>query len=98
MSLVIMIIYMFFCLISQECSEEEQLNLFLYQQFFQAIKGKKRKNARAQKAIGDYCILAGSPADANGHYTTALELCRMTGDYFWYAGALEGGVCAFLVR
>ncbi|GJT77658.1 trafficking protein particle complex II-specific subunit 120 [Tanacetum coccineum] len=63
----------------------------------EAIKGKKRRNARAQKAIGDYCILAGSPADANGHYTTALELCRMTGDYFWYAGALEGGVCAFLM-
>nr|XP_043611376.1 trafficking protein particle complex II-specific subunit 120 homolog [Erigeron canadensis] len=63
----------------------------------EAIKAKKRKNARAQKAIGDYCLLAGSPLDATSHYSTALELTRMTGDYFWYAGALEGGVCAFLM-
>ncbi|KAI3683970.1 hypothetical protein L1987_84487 [Smallanthus sonchifolius] len=61
----------------------------------EAIKAKKRRNARAQKTIGDYCLLAGSPLDANAHYCTALELSRMIGDYFWYAGALEGGVCAF---
>lgn len=70
---------------------------FFHQQFFQAIKAKKRRNARAQKAIGDYCLLAGSPLDANSHYFSSLELARMIGDYFWYAGALEGGVCAFLV-
>ncbi|KVI00078.1 TRAPP II complex, Trs120 [Cynara cardunculus var. scolymus] len=63
----------------------------------EAIKAKKRRHARAQKTIGDYCLLAGSPIDANAHYSTALELARMTGDYFWYAGALEGGVCAFLM-
>lgn len=81
-----------------KCSIEQQLNKNFQQAFFQAIKAKKRRNARAQKAIGDYCLLAGSPIDANGHYSTALELCRNTGDYFWYAGALEGGVCAFLVN
>lgn len=64
----------------------------------QVIKAKKRRLARAQKTIGDYCLLAGSPVDANAHYSTALELARLTGDYFWYAGALEGSVCALLVR
>lgn len=61
------------------------------------IKAKKRRLGRAQKTIGDYCLLGGSPVDANAHYSTALELARLTGDYFWYAGALEGGVCALLV-
>lgn len=64
----------------------------------QVIKAKKRRLARAQKTIGDYCLLAGSPVDANAHYSTALELARLTADYFWYAGALEGSVCALLVR
>jgi hypothetical protein len=63
----------------------------------QVIKAKKRRLARAQKTIGDYCLLAGSPVDANAHYSTALELARLTGDYFWYAGAIEGSVCALLV-
>jgi len=63
----------------------------------QVIKAKKRRLGRAQKTIGDYCLLAGSPVDANAHYSTALELSRLTGDYFWYAGALEGSVCALLV-
>ena len=63
----------------------------------QVIKAKKRRLGRAQKTIGDYCLLAGSPVDANAHYSTALELARLTGDYFWYAGALEGSVCALLV-
>ncbi|MFS7909332.1 putative TRAPP II complex, Trs120 protein [Helianthus anomalus] len=76
---------------------DSQASLSAEEQFFQAIKAKKRKNARAQKAIGDYCLLAGSPVDANAHYCTALELSRMVGDYFWYAGALEGGVCAFFM-
>ncbi|KAE8658238.1 TRS120 protein [Hibiscus syriacus] len=60
-------------------------------------QGQKRRLARAQKTIGDYCLLAGSPVDANAHYTTALELARLTADYFWYAGALEGSVCAILI-
>ncbi|CAH1442282.1 unnamed protein product [Lactuca virosa] len=63
----------------------------------EAMKARKRRDARAHKTIGDYCLLAGSPVDANAHYSDALELARTIGDYFWYAGALEGGVCAFLM-
>lgn len=63
----------------------------------QVIKAKKRRLGRAQKTIGDYCLLAGSPVDANAHYSTALELTRLTADFFWYAGAMEGSVCALLV-
>ena len=63
----------------------------------QFIKAKKRRLARAQKTIGDYCMLAGSPIDANAHYSTAIELARLTGDIFWHAGAMEGSVCALLV-
>ncbi|CAK8569986.1 unnamed protein product [Lathyrus sativus] len=63
----------------------------------EVIKAKKRRLGRAQKTIGDYCLLAGTPVDANAHYSTALELGRLTGDYFWYAGALEGSVCALLI-
>lgn len=73
-----------------------QLNYFDLEKM-QVIKAKKRRLARAQKTIGDYCLLAGSPVDANAHYSTAIELARLTGDYFWYAGALEGSVCALLV-
>ncbi|KAK6912541.1 TRAPP II complex, Trs120, partial [Dillenia turbinata] len=63
----------------------------------EVIKAKKRRLGRAQKTIGDYCLLAGSPVDANAHYSTAIELARLTGDFFWYAGALEGSVCALLI-
>uniref|UniRef100_A0A0D9W6U2 Uncharacterized protein n=1 Tax=Leersia perrieri TaxID=77586 RepID=A0A0D9W6U2_9ORYZ len=63
----------------------------------EVIKAKKRRLGRAQKIIGDYCLLAGSPADANAHYATAIELARLTGDVFWHAGALEGSVCALVV-
>ncbi|KAG5601567.1 hypothetical protein H5410_032937 [Solanum commersonii] len=63
----------------------------------EVIKAKKRRLGRAQKTIGDYCLLAGSPVDANAHYTTSLELARLTGDFFWYAGAMEGSVCALLL-
>ncbi|XP_022892672.1 trafficking protein particle complex II-specific subunit 120 homolog isoform X3 [Olea europaea var. sylvestris] len=62
----------------------------------EVIKAKKRRLGRAQKTIGDYCLLAGSPVDANAHYSTALELARLTGDFFWHAGAMEGSVCALL--
>ncbi|AQK44608.1 Trafficking protein particle complex II-specific subunit 120-like protein, partial [Zea mays] len=63
----------------------------------EVIKAKKRRLGRAQKIIGDYCLLPGSPVDANAHYTTAIELARLTGDVFWHAGALEGSVCALVV-
>ncbi|XP_022976088.1 trafficking protein particle complex II-specific subunit 120 homolog isoform X2 [Cucurbita maxima] len=63
----------------------------------EVIKAKKRRLGRAQKTIGDYCLLAASPVDANAHYSTAIDLARLTGDYFWYAGALEGSVCALLI-
>ncbi|KAL4579325.1 hypothetical protein LXL04_015466 [Taraxacum kok-saghyz] len=63
----------------------------------EVIKATKRRLGRAQKTTGDYCLLAGSPVDANAHYSTALELARLTGDHFWYAGAMEGGVCALLM-
>lgn len=63
----------------------------------EVIKAKKRRLGRAQKTIGDYCLLAGSPVDANAHYSTAMELARLTGDFFWYAGAMEGSVCALLI-
>ncbi|KAL3497312.1 hypothetical protein ACH5RR_040044 [Cinchona calisaya] len=63
----------------------------------EVIKAKKRRLGRAQKTIGDYSLLAGSPVDANAHYATALELARLTGDFFWYAGAMEGSVCALLI-
>ncbi|OEL21859.1 Trafficking protein particle complex II-specific subunit 120-like protein [Dichanthelium oligosanthes] len=62
----------------------------------EVIKAKKRRLGRAQKIIGDYCLLAGSPVDANLHYTTSIELARLTGDVFWHAGALEGSVCALV--
>ncbi|CAN6448040.1 unnamed protein product [Victoria cruziana] len=63
----------------------------------EVIKAKKRRLGRAQKTIGDYCLLAGSPVDANAHYSTAIELARLTGDVFWHAGAVEGSVCALLI-
>jgi hypothetical protein len=58
---------------------------------------KKRKLGRVQKTIGDYCLLAGSPLDANAHYSTAIELARLTGDVLWHAGAIEGHVCALVL-
>ncbi|XP_024360781.1 trafficking protein particle complex II-specific subunit 120 homolog [Physcomitrium patens] len=58
---------------------------------------KKRKLGRVQKTMGDYCLLAGSPLDANSHYYTAIELARLTGDSLWQAGAIEGYVCALVL-
>ncbi|KAL2651263.1 hypothetical protein R1flu_019391 [Riccia fluitans] len=60
-------------------------------------KAKKRRLGRIQKTIGDYCLLAGSPVDANAHYSTAIDLARLTGDLFWHAGAIEGFVSALVV-
>ena len=51
---------------------------------------KKRRYGRLQKAMGDYSLLAGSPADALDHYTTALELARTCNDFIWMAAAIEG--------
>ncbi|KAJ6732265.1 TRAFFICKING PROTEIN PARTICLE COMPLEX SUBUNIT 9 [Salix purpurea] len=83
------------------CGPAFEVNLVLPNGFdfdeSEVIKAKKRRLGRAQKTIGDYCLLAGSPVDANAHYSTALELARLTADYFWYAGALEGSVCALLI-
>lgn len=59
---------------------------------------KKRKLGRVQKTMGDYCLLAGSPLDANSHYYTAIELARLTGDNLWQAGAIEGYVCATVLN
>ncbi|KAL8109681.1 hypothetical protein AgCh_025689 [Apium graveolens] len=63
----------------------------------QVIKAKKQRLGHAQKTIGDYCLLSGSPVDANAYYSTSLELARLIGDYFWYAETLEGSVCALLI-
>ena len=40
--------------------------------------------------MGDVALLAGSPADANDHYSTAVELSRPAQDFVWCAAALEG--------
>ena len=40
--------------------------------------------------MGDVALLAGSPADANDHYSTAIELSRPAQDFVWCAAALEG--------
>ncbi|CAI7881237.1 unnamed protein product, partial [Closterium sp. NIES-54] len=66
----------------------------------QAARLKKKRLARIQKAIGDYCLLAGSPLDARSHYGTAIELGRLTNstDPLWLAGALEGHVSTLAVE
>ncbi|CAI5515424.1 unnamed protein product [Closterium sp. Naga37s-1] len=65
-----------------------------------AARLKKKRLARIQKAIGDYCLLAGSPLDARSHYGTAIELGRLTNstDPLWLAGALEGHVSTLAVE
>eukprot|EP00850_Spirogloea_muscicola_P015526 SM000119S25669 [mRNA] locus=s119:300248:306065:- [translate_table: standard] len=60
-------------------------------------KTKKKRLGRVQKAMGDFCLLAGSAQDAHLHYSTAAELARLTGDLFWLAGAIEGSLCALVV-
>lgn len=51
---------------------------------------KKRRIGRQQKMMGDYCLLAGSPADARDHYQTAADLARASTDFIWAGAALEG--------
>ena len=51
---------------------------------------RKRRYGRLQKAMGDFSLLAGSPADAADHYNTAAELSRICNDSVWCAAALVG--------
>ncbi|KAL6781628.1 hypothetical protein ACKKBF_B08795 [Auxenochlorella protothecoides x Auxenochlorella symbiontica] len=57
------------------------------------VKTKKRYG-RLQKAMGDHCLLAGSPRDALDHFNVAADLCRVVGDWVFQAGALEGQASA----
>jgi hypothetical protein len=50
----------------------------------------KRRYVRLQKLFGDYSLLAGSPLDAQEHYSTAADLARTVGDLVYLSGALEG--------
>eukprot|EP00271_Cylindrocystis_brebissonii_P001330 TRINITY_DN11609_c0_g1_i1.p1 TRINITY_DN11609_c0_g1~~TRINITY_DN11609_c0_g1_i1.p1 ORF type:complete len:1279 (+),score=268.61 TRINITY_DN11609_c0_g1_i1:228-4064(+) len=60
-------------------------------------EAKKRRLGRIQKAIGDYCLLAGSPRDAHEHYLSGLELAKAGNDLLWHAGAQEGITSAIVV-
>lgn len=51
---------------------------------------RKRRYGRLQKAMGDFCLLAGSPTDAADHFTTAAELSRNCNDSVWCAAAFMG--------
>ncbi|DBA86334.1 TPA: hypothetical protein ACH3X2_005568 [Trebouxia sp. C0005] len=51
---------------------------------------RKKRYGRLQKALADISLLAGSPADAQDHYITAAELCRVSNDWLWTAAALQG--------
>ena len=50
----------------------------------QELKTKKRYG-RLQKAMGDYCLLAGSPLDAQDHYSTgeAVSVCSVQFNRFF---------------
>ncbi|GAB4823676.1 hypothetical protein N2152v2_010722 [Parachlorella kessleri] len=61
------------------------------------IKTKKRYG-RLQKAMGDYCLLAGSPLDAQDHYSTAADLARLSADWIWLGAALGGYAAAKVVE
>lgn len=58
----------------------------------------KRRYARLTKAMGDFSLLAGSPADAQDHYTTATDLSRATGDWAFAAGAMAGYAAAKILQ
>ncbi|KAK9802768.1 hypothetical protein WJX73_000202 [Symbiochloris irregularis] len=51
---------------------------------------KRRRYGRLRKAMGDVALLAGSPVDADEHYSTAVEMSRPALDFVWAAAALEG--------
>ena len=51
---------------------------------------QKKRYGRLQKALADISLLAGSPADAQDHYTTAADLARVSNDWVWAAAALQG--------
>jgi len=51
---------------------------------------RKKRYGRLQKMMGDFSLLAGSPSDAADHYTTAVELARISNDSVWCAAALIG--------
>ena len=56
---------------------------------------RKKGSGRLDKHVGDIYLLAACPASAYAQYSKALEQGKMTGDYLWIAGALEG-LCAVL--
>ena len=60
-------------------------------------KNKKMWAGRREKHIGDLCLLAGSPIDADQHYSSALDTCKSQNDWIWYGGALEGSISAILI-
>lgn len=51
---------------------------------------KKKRYGRLQKAMGDYSLLAGSPADASDHYQTSADLAGACNDSIWLGAAIEG--------
>eukprot|EP01114_Cavostelium_apophysatum_P012728 TRINITY_DN2914_c0_g1_i2.p1 TRINITY_DN2914_c0_g1~~TRINITY_DN2914_c0_g1_i2.p1 ORF type:complete len:1117 (-),score=390.23 TRINITY_DN2914_c0_g1_i2:29-3379(-) len=59
-------------------------------------KLKKRKQGRLNKVKGDWCLLAGSPADAVLFYNAAIEQTRSYNDRIWLGGALEGYIASIL--
>eukprot|EP00899_Mesostigma_viride_P002249 jgi/Mesvir1/12024/Mv00321-RA.3 len=54
---------------------------------------KKRRITRLEKTIADYCLIAGSPADAFTYYASASESATMCNDLMWAAAAMEGTAC-----
>ena len=40
--------------------------------------------------MGDYSLMAGSPADAADHYQTSADLARACNDSIWLGAAIEG--------
>ena len=45
---------------------------------------KKAIEGRMYKLYGDYCMLAGCPLDASGHYSNAIKRSSKIDDYLWY--------------
>lgn len=59
-------------------------------------KLKKLKAARITKMKGDYCLLCGSPKDAQSYYNLAIDQLKSNNDFVWVGVALEG-IAAFLI-